>query len=56
MTLSIKSGGYVFLIRLDYESSNLNIAKKELKKNFSFSLNHRFILFLTVSFVIKSME
>ena len=34
---------------------NLNITIKELK-NFSFSLHHRLILFLTVSFIIKSME
>ena len=32
---------------------NLNIARKELK-NFSFSLHHRLILFLTVIFIIKS--
>ena len=31
---------------------DLNITKKELK-NFSFSLHHRLILFLTVSFIIK---
>ena len=34
---------------------NLNITRKELKR-FSFSLHHRLILFLTVSFIIKSME
>ena len=34
---------------------NLNITRKELK-NFSFSLHHRLILFLTVSFIIKLME
>ena len=38
------------------DNSNLNITKKELKKNFSFLLHHRIILFLTVSFIIKSME
>ena len=35
---------------------NLNITRKELKKNFSFLLHHRLILFLTVSFIIKLME
>ena len=34
---------------------NLNITRKELKKN-SFSLHYRPILFLTVRFIIKSME
>ena len=34
---------------------NLNITKKKFK-SFSFSLHHRFILFLTVSLIIKSME
>ena len=34
---------------------NLNVNKKNLK-NFSFSLHHRVILFLTVNFIIKSME
>ena len=34
---------------------NLNITKKNLK-NFSFLLNHKLTLFLTVSFVIKLME
>ena len=34
---------------------NLNITRKELKKLF-FLLHHRLILFLTVSFIIKSME
>ena len=34
---------------------NLNITRKELK-NFSFSLHLRLILFLTVSFIIKSIE
>ena len=34
---------------------NLNITKKELK-NFYLLLHHRLILFLTVSFIIKSME
>ena len=34
---------------------NLNITKKELK-NFSFLLDHRLILFLTVSFITKWME
>ena len=38
------------------DNPNLNITKKELKKNFSFLLHHRIILFLTVSFIIKSME
>ena len=38
------------------DNPNLNITKKELKKNFSFLLYHRIILFLTVSFMIKSME
>ena len=38
------------------DNSNLNITKKELKKNFSFLLHHRIILFLTVSFIIKSMD
>ena len=33
----------------------LNITRKELKKN-SFSLHHRLILFLTVSFIFKLME
>ena len=36
-------------------NTNLNINKKNLK-NFSFSLHHRVILFLTVNFIIKSME
>ena len=36
-------------------NSNLNNINKELK-NFSFLLHHRLILFLTVSFIIKSME
>ena len=35
---------------------NLNITKKNLKKIFCFLLHHRLILFLTVSFIIKSME
>ena len=34
---------------------NLNVTKKILK-NFSFSLHHRPVLFLIVSFIIKSME
>ena len=34
---------------------NLNITKMNLKK-FSFLLQHRLTLFLTVSFIIKSME
>ena len=34
---------------------NPNVNKKNLK-NFSFSLHHRVILFLTVNFIIKSME
>ena len=34
---------------------NLNITRKELKKLF-FLLHHRLILFLTVSFIIKSMK
>ena len=34
---------------------NLNITKKEVQ-NFSFFLHHGLILFLTVSFIIKSME
>ena len=34
---------------------NLNIIRKELKK-FSFSLHHRLILFLTVSFIINLTE
>ena len=34
---------------------HLNITRKELKKRF-LSLHHRLILFLTVSFIIKSME
>ena len=34
---------------------DLNITRKELKK-FSFSLHPRLSLFLTVSFIIKSME
>ena len=34
---------------------NLNITRKKLK-NFSFSLHHRLILFLTVSFIIKLLE
>ena len=34
---------------------NLNITRKELKK-FSFSLHHRLFLFLTASFINKSME
>ena len=34
---------------------NLNITRKGLK-NLSFSLHHRITLFLTVSFIIKSME
>ena len=34
---------------------NLNITKKNLK-NFFFSLHHRLVLFLTVSFIIKLME
>ena len=34
---------------------NLNITRKELK-NFSFSLHHRLILFLAVSFIIKLMK
>ena len=34
---------------------NLNITRKELK-NFSFSLYHRLILFLTASFITKLME
>ena len=36
-------------------NSYLNITKKALKKLF-FLLHHRFILFLTVSFIIKLME
>ena len=36
-------------------NSNLNITRKELK-NFSFPLHHRLILFLTVNFIITSME
>ena len=35
---------------------NLNITKKKLKKNFSLLLHHRFILFLTVNFIIRLME
>ena len=35
---------------------NLNITKKKNFKNFSFLLHHKLILFLTVSFIIKSME
>ena len=34
---------------------DLNITKKNLK-NFLFSLHHRLILFLTVNFIIKSIE
>ena len=34
---------------------NLNITRKEIKK-LSFSLHYRLVLFLTVSFIIKSME
>ena len=34
---------------------NLNITRKELK-NFFFSLHQRLIIFLTVRFIIKSME
>ena len=34
---------------------NLNITKKNFK-NFLFSLDHRLILFITVSFIIKLME
>ena len=34
---------------------NLSITRKNFK-NFSFSLYHRLILFLTVSFIIRSME
>ena len=34
---------------------NLNTTREELK-NLSFFLHHRLILFLTVSFIIKSME
>ena len=34
---------------------HLNITKKDLK-NFSFLLNHKLILFLTVNFIIKLME
>ena len=37
------------------DNPNLNITKKSLK-NFSFLLYQRLILFLTVSFIIKSME
>ena len=37
------------------QNPNLNITRKQLKK-LSFLLHHRLILFLTVSFIIKSME
>ena len=37
------------------QNPNLNITRKQLKK-LSFLLHHRLILFLTVSFIIKSMD
>ena len=38
-----------------YHNTNLRISRKELE-NFFFSLHHRLILFLTVTFIIKLME
>ena len=37
-------------------NSNQKITRKKLKKKFSFLLHHTLVLFLTVSFIIKSVE
>ena len=45
----------IAIILIFSHNLNLNITRKELKM-FSYWLHHRLILFLTVSFIIESME